>query len=141
MVIDSTGFSEIQDTIRDFSEPLTLVRPVEGVIVDGYVTPVTDTIVGITGHMQPLSPKEMRLVPEGQNRLEWWHIWSLSELKVDDIITDGTAIAVTVIRLESWKEGTWWHAQGVRITDYTLLPGGIGAAIITLTASATGTHP
>lgn len=131
----------VSDVIARRAIALTLLRPVEQAIVDGYVTPSTESIAAITGHMQPLSPREMRLVPEGQNQLEWWHVWSMDEIKVDDIVTDAGQPAVTVMRVEYWKEGAFYHAQGTKITDYTLLPGGLGAAIIEITAAGVGTAP
>lgn len=131
----------VSDVILRRAIALTLERPNEAAIVDGYVTPGLGAISAVVGHMQPLSPKEMRLVPEGQTHLEWWHVWSLSELKVDDIISDAGLQAVTVMRVEFWKEGAFYHAQGTRLKDYTLLPGGQGAAVFEITASATGEAP
>ena len=131
----------VSDVIARRAIALTLLRPVEDAIVDGYVTPTTESIAGITGHMQPLSGLELRFVPEGMVTLEWWNIWSLDELREADIVTDGNTVAVTVIRVDRWKEGAFYHAQGTKITDYTLLPGGLGAATIIPTATATGSHP
>ncbi len=131
----------VSDVIARRAIALTLLRPVEDAIVDGYVTPTTESIAGTTGHMQPLSGLELRFVPEGMVTLEWWNIWSLDELREADIVTDGNTVAVTVIRVDRWKEGAFYHAQGTKITDYTLLPGGLGAATIIPTATATGSHP
>ena len=108
---------EILDTIRDFAEPLTVSRASTETIERGHVIPGRVAVVGVEGHMQPLSPKEMRLVPEGMNTMEWHHIWTLSEIKEDDLITDGSAVLVKVIRLEHWKEGPFWHGQGVKVDD------------------------
>ena len=131
----------VSDVISRRAIALTLQRPNEASIVGGYVTPGLGVISGILGQMQPLSPKELRFVPEGTNTLEWWHIWSLSELKENDIVSDAGLQAVTVIRIEFWKEGTFHHAQGTRLIDYTLLPGCLGAASFLITANGTGTHP
>ena len=122
MAIDTIGFEEIADTIRDFSEPLTVLRPTTQTTRYGFTTLVDVSVANVTGHMQPLSDKELRYVPEGINTLEWWNIWSLDELKNGDKVTDGSAPIVTVSKLKAWKEGTFWHVQGVVVDDDTVLP-------------------
>ena len=67
--------------------------------------------------MQPLSPRELRLVPEGMNTMEWHHIWALTAVKVDDLVTDASAVVVKVVKVEYWKEAPFWHAQGVKVED------------------------
>ncbi len=115
---------EVLDTIRDFAELLTVLRPGKEQVTDGYVTPTTVSVAGVTGHMQPMSDKELRYVPEGLNHLEWWNIWALAEIRLRDVITDASGIppAVTVTKLKVWKEGPFWHGQGVIVDDETALP-------------------
>ena len=109
--------TEILDTIREHSVPLTVSRATDEVVQRGIVIPGTTAVLGIEGHMQPLSPREMRFVPEGENTLEWHHIWALSEIIEGDFITDGSAVVVRVARVESWKEGPFWHGQGTKVVD------------------------
>ncbi len=54
--------TEILDTIEEFSVPLTVSRTTRETIVRGHAVPGTVVVGGIEGHMQPLSPKEMRKV-------------------------------------------------------------------------------
>lgn len=109
--------TEILDTIREVSGPLTVTRATTELVDRGITIPGTVPVVGVEGHMQPLSPREMRMVPEGQNTLEWWHVWSLQAIVVDDQVTDGSAPVVKVLRVEEWKEAPFWHAQGVKVDD------------------------
>ena len=109
--------TEILDTIREESVPLTVNRTTQETHERGYAIPGTTVIAGVEGHMQPLSPREMRTVPEGMGTQEWHHIWALQEIKVDDMVTDGTAVVVKVIRVEFWKEAPFWHGQGVKVDD------------------------
>ncbi len=125
--------SEVLDTIRDESVLLTVNRLTGEVVTRSRVQRVLSGVVGVLGHMQPLSPKELRLVPPGLNTLEWWHIWALSELMESDEVTDGTAPTVTVQKLESWKEGPFWHAQATKVTDTAGIP-----TIIASVGSTTG---
>lgn len=108
---------EILDTIRDFAEPLTVVRTDKETLERGYSVPGTTAVLGVEGHMQFLSPRELRLVPEAMNTQEWHNIWALSQIKVDDFVSDSTGIVVRVVKLTHWKEGPFWHGQGVKVDD------------------------
>ncbi len=112
----------VNDVIRRRAIPLTVNRPDAQSNQFGFVTRTSSAVVGVTGHMQPLSPKELRFVPEAMNTLEWWHIWSLTQLIEGDTITDGTTPVITVIRVERWVEGDFYHAQGALVDDQTALP-------------------
>lgn len=109
--------TEVLDTIREFSVPLTVNRTTQETVERGYVIPGTVVASGIEGAMQPLSPKELRMVPEGMNTMEWHNIWTLQEIKEDDLVTDGTAVVVRVMKVEYWKEAPFWHGQGVKVDD------------------------
>ena len=146
MTLDTTGLRDVLDTIRDFAVPLSVTRLKNEDAVDGFVSLVTESIAGVTGHMQPLSPKELRYVPQGLNTLEWWNIWSLVEIFAQDQVTDGTAPIVTVQKLESWKEAPFWHTQGIVVTDDISFPPSI--YIVTgsflgpyLTGAGVASHP
>ena len=135
--------TEILDTIREVSGPLTVVRTTKEVVERGITIPQGVPVAGIEGTMQPLSPREMRMVPEGTNTLEWWHIWALQPLVVDDLVTDGFAPTVKVMKIENWKEAPFWHAQGTKVDDNLLrqyLYTGVGGLILpTLIPVAIGT--
>lgn len=77
---------EIQDTIRDFQVALTLARVTPGGVDSrGYGTQTTSTS-SIFGVLQPAQPEALRHLPAGQETLEHWTIWSLSEIRVRDLI-------------------------------------------------------
>lgn len=114
---------EILDTIRDFQEALTVTRPTTETVVDGYVIPGTQSVVGVSGHMQPMSDKERRYVPEGMNTLEWWNVWTLSAIQEGDLVSDSSGSPViTIVKFKHWREGPFWHGQGVLVDDNTKLP-------------------
>lgn len=134
--------TEILDTIREHSGPLTVSRTTEETVTRGIVIPGTVSVAGIEGHMQPLSPRELLLMPEGSRTQEWWHIWALQELLEDDFVTDGTAVVVRVVKREFWKEAPFWHVQGVKTNvdlSRIFLLTGIGAPIFPdFTSAAVG---
>lgn len=103
--------------VEALAVPLTVSRPSGTTRQNGYGAKTLSSVAGVSGHMQPLSPREMRNVPEGQNELEWWHVWALQEIRPDDRITDGHAPTVVLQRVEAWKEGPFWHGFGAVVTD------------------------
>jgi len=106
----------LTDLIAEYAVPVTVYRPGVTTTVDGYRTRAPDTVINTEVHFQPMSPKELRNVPEGQNTLEWYVGWSEIELKVKDKIDMG-GIAVTVQRREYWPEGPFWKVQASNVTD------------------------
>lgn len=108
---------EVLDTIRDRAVTLTINRATEETVVRGHVVPGRTAVLNVSGYMQPMSDRELRLVPPGMNTMEWHNIWALQEMKEDDLVDDGTAPTVKVVKLKHWKEGPFWHAQGVRVED------------------------
>lgn len=106
----------VADVIRRNQRPLTLERLGAVAIAAGYAAEGTPTTSEIQGHTQPFSARELRNVPEGQNTLEWWHVWSETEIRVRDrVLFDGRAY--TVQRVEDWPEGGFYHAWAVATTD------------------------
>lgn len=108
---------EVLDTIRDFAEPLTVLRTDRETLERGYAVPGTTAVLGVSGHMQFMSDRELRMVPEGMNTMEWYNIWALQQIKVDDFVNDSTGVVVRVLKVKPWKEGPFWHAQGVTVED------------------------
>lgn len=139
----TTGLlAEVLDTIRDFGVPLTVNRATGETVERGWSTPGRTAVLSVEGHMQPLSDREMRFVPEGMNTLEWHNIWSLQELVEDDLVDDGSAPVVKVVKFKYWKEGPFWHAQGVTVDEQLVRVQNYeasAAASIVPTASATAT--
>lgn len=130
----------VSDVISRRAVALTVDRPNTETFDGGYGTQSFASVAGVTGTMQPLSPKELRQVPEGQNTLEWWHVWSLTETKVGDVVSNGTSPNVKIVRMEYWAEGAFWHGQGTKLLDNRMLPGGIAVGTLpTIYGTAVGT--
>ncbi len=128
---------EVLDTIREFAEVLTVLRPAGEVNTGGYVRRTASAVAGVNGHMQPMDDRDLRYVPEGLNTLEWWNIWSLQEIRVGDTVTDASGLVpvVTVRKRKLWKEGPFWHCQGTIVDDATALtPLYEGTGVATLPA-------
>ena len=112
----------VSDVIKRRAIPLTITRPTSVDLQYGFATRQDVVVAGITGHMQPMSDKELRYVPEGLNTQEWWNIWSQGALQVGDQVSDGSAPTVTVQKLKFWREGLFYHTQGTVVDDQTALP-------------------
>jgi len=98
--------------IRKRSKTLPLIRSNGSTFVNRVNTPLPTTNTTISAHVQPLSDKELRNVPEGQNTMEWINIWSLSEIKPKDLIG-----VHTVQKVKYWEEGKYWKAQAVKVNN------------------------
>ncbi len=99
-------------TIRRHSSSKTLIRLNGFTVVNRVNTPNAKTNTTIDVHVQPLSAKELRNVPEGQNTMQWVNMWSLTEIKEQDLID-----VYTVQKVKYWPEGPFWHAQAVRVSN------------------------
>jgi hypothetical protein len=85
-------------------------------LTDGYGSDV-DVSGPILAVIQPMSGKELRNVPEGQNTLDWRNIWSLVEIKARELITDPEGNQFTIQSVEFWREGPFYKATAVRADD------------------------
>lgn len=95
------------DVIRRRVKPYTLTRLVVPTIVDGISTPGTPVVSTIDAYQQPMTAKELRNLPQGQNSGEWRNIWTEAFLKLTDTITIG-AIIFTIQRVTLWEDGPFY---------------------------------
>lgn len=102
----------ILSVIRAHLEDVTLVRRTASTTSQGYAAN-TDLTSTIKATIQPMTPKEMRNLPKGQQVLEANHIWSETELRERDLITNPEGTRFTVQGVEFWREGPFFHATGV----------------------------
>ena len=102
----------ILSVIRAHLEDVTLVRRTAGTSSRGHATN-TDAASTIKATIQPMTPKEMRNLPNGQDVIEANHIWSETELRERDLVTNPEGTQFTVQGVEFWREGPFYHATGV----------------------------
>ena len=109
------GLTPEQEAIRELEVDLTLTRKdvagthiADGIPVENPVAPVA-----IRGAIQPATSKDIRHLPEGQDARDTRFVWSSTELKIDDEITDGTEIVI-VQSVEFWREGAFFKAMALR---------------------------
>lgn len=104
----------ITKVIRKRAKTVTRSRPGATTTVDGYRGTGANTDTSIQAHIQPMTAKELRNVPEGQNTMEWVNIWSLSDLQEGDQIIDGGK----TYEVQRYKErGDFFKAEAVRVVD------------------------
>lgn len=104
------------NTIKHYSKTRSLKRPGSITVTNGFKTRAADTVISIEAAVQPLSAKELRNVPEGQNELEWKNIWSGSELRNKDKV-EVNGIDYTIQKVEYWEEGGFYHAKAVKVIE------------------------
>ncbi len=96
---------------------VTLVRRTAGLNVRGYGTETVDSTTVIKAAIQPMGDRELRNMPEGQNTLEWWNLWSESELRVRDLVTGPQGVQLTIQKIKERHEGVYFRASATRVTD------------------------
>ena len=107
----------VKDVIRRRQINVTLSRPASKAVSKGFAQPATLTTSTIKAHVQPLSPKEKRDLPPGQNAIDWRNFWSyLSDLKINDRITTG-GVTYLIKNVIFWDEGEFYQAQGSKVSD------------------------
>ena len=107
----------VKDVIRKRQINVTLGRPASKTVAGGYAQAAALSTSTIKAHVQPLSPKEKRDLPPGQNAIDWRNVWSyLSELKINDRITTG-GVTYLIKNVIYWDEGEFWQAQGSKVSD------------------------
>lgn len=106
----------LRSVVKSRSKLSTVNRPGADTTVDGFRVPGADTVLSIDLYMQPMSLKELRNVPEGQNTLSWFNVWAVDALKVKDKITYENEV-YTVQRNIPRPEGGFYRAQAVKVDD------------------------
>jgi hypothetical protein len=97
--------------------PFTVTRTAEGSRPNGRYTPGSASTFPIIASVQPVSGRELMILPEAQHVEEVRVVYTATEIKTrepgyepDKVTIDGAAW--TVIRAERWTYGaeTYWRA-------------------------------
>lgn len=83
---------------------------------DGYASEAATVASDIKAHIQPMTQKELRNVPEGQNTLQWISIWSEANIHEKATIVYGGA-TYTIQKVEFWDDGGFYKAAAVHVED------------------------
>lgn len=91
-----SGMPKMMAAFTGWQRPITLTKVTQDV-VNGLLTPTTQ-ILNFMGTVQPLSPKEIALKPEGQRAWPWLQIHCLNttlQLTTNDqIVYNGTTYKI-----------------------------------------------
>lgn len=99
-----SGMPQISAAFAGWTSRITLIKRVESV-VDGFVQN-TDTNISFYGTIQPLSPREIELKPEGQRSFTWLQIHCRAQ-------------ALTLIPHDRITyQGKWYKVMAIK--DYSL---------------------
>lgn len=106
----------------DFVRAFTLRRPSLGTFADEGVYSTTYGEQSLIGVIQPASPKELELLPEGSRLDEVLAIWSNVEMRVgdgakveSDVVVHNTK-SYRVIKCEPWPEAGFYKVLAKRYT-------------------------
>lgn len=106
----------VLDVIRRRVKKYNLTRRGIGALVDGISTPAASIIIKIKAHQQPMTAKELRNLPPGQNAGEWRNVWTENDIRITDQI-DICGLTFTVQRVTLWEDGPFFVANANRTQD------------------------
>ena len=72
-----SGMPQMRAAFAGWFMPINLIRISQSVEDDGFVT-VTESSITFKGTIQPLSPKQLMLKPEGERAWDWLQIHCLT---------------------------------------------------------------
>lgn len=105
----------VASAIRKRAKLHNYKTPQAAVVNEGYAS-TTYTLGTIKAHVQPLSGKELRDVPEGQNATDMRNVWSETQMAVRDLIEiDGLDFEIK--NVQYWDEGRFWWARAAKAKD------------------------
>lgn len=104
------------DVIRRRVQKYDLTRPGADAFVDGIGTPGAGTVTEIDAYQQPMTPKELRNLPPGQNAGEWRNVWTEYAVKLKDQI-DINGLTFTIQKVALWEDGIFYIANANRAED------------------------
>ena len=103
-------------TIRRNAKTYSLKLAGANTFVDGYAVEASTTPANISAVVQPMGSKELRNVPEGQNKLQWVEIWSEANIPNKAEITYGGTV-FTIQKTKFWDDGGFYNAAAVHLED------------------------
>jgi hypothetical protein len=83
-------------------EAITVTRSAQGSYVSGRFVPGAPTVTTAAGNVQPLSGKELLLLPEGERQRQVVKIYTGFALESGDIVTRADGIQYDVQAVENW---------------------------------------
>ena len=109
--------AHVLDVIRSRAKALTINRPGAATVADGYMGDAAATAIPVQAVVQPMQPRELRNMPEGQSALSWLVLWSESELRVRDQFDRGGQ-TYTIQRIEDWSDdGGFYRAAAADVVE------------------------
>jgi hypothetical protein len=98
----------------DFVRSFTIKRPTGSFANEGVYS-VTYSDLSATGCVQPASPRELQLMPEGSRLGDVIAVWSNVEMRVADGKVESDVIVVDsknykVVKCEPWPESGYYKA-------------------------------
>jgi len=104
------------DVIKRKVKDYTLTRASSPTIVDGVSTPGTPVTSVIKAYIQPMTSKDLRNLPQGQNAGEWINIWTENPIQIIDEVPF-RGVQFTVQRVSLWDDGPFYIANANHTYD------------------------
>lgn len=107
---------DIADTVNEFAIAVTVTPPGAVQTVNGYKNKAAGTPVASTMAFQPMTPKEVERLPEGERSFSWFVGYTTATIGINWLINDGIDTYQSW-RVEDWREaGGYYRVQCKRVT-------------------------
>ena len=106
----------VEDALQEFEETYSLKRFTSDSEALGNITQVFAAAVDFLAVIQPMSDKDLRNVPEGQNSLDWISCWSEVDFALKDLVTYN-GIDYEVAKKGRWEETPYFKYSLVSTED------------------------
>lgn len=107
---------DVSGAMQDYFQPMTFETV--GKVVNGFQVIETGTSISFQGIIQPFSPRQLLLKPEGQRAWSWYFVHALTglDLSVDDVMLFHSK----QYRVMAKKDETLYgYLEYHLVTDYT----------------------
>lgn len=96
------SFPDMSAAFWDWTEPVQF-NVVTTTAVDFEAIDAPENQIVFDGVLEPLSPRDLLMKPEGERKFNYLNLWTEQELKMDSIIQDNRGSTYRVLRKTDWR--------------------------------------
>lgn len=63
------------------------------------------------GSLQPITPRDLLVKPEGWRRWKWYKLWTLQRLEIGDYVQDPAELQYRVMSKNDWSQANYFEYE------------------------------
>ncbi len=109
------SYPDMRDAFGDLGDSLQFcVLSKEN--IGGNIVETMQTVKWFTGVVQPLSPRQLAIKPEGERQWKWLTLWTSEDISLDNYIMDAAGIQYRMMDKKNWSSAGFIEYQLVEST-------------------------